>query len=360
MATYTWPKERRVLGTKVQRLDGPEKSTGRAKYSFDINRPGMLHAKILRCPFAHAKLKSVDTSVAENMPGFKVLHRIAKDGTELNYAGDEVLAIAADTEEHAADILRAIKAEYEPLDFFVKEEDALKDPEKKTLGGRGNVIVGNAATTGDAASAFAKADAVVEGTYGAHTISHQCLESHGLVAEWDKDGGLTVWCSTQATDATAGVLAQAFKIPKAKVKCITAYMGGGFGSKFGPDVQGIACAELAKKAQAPVKLMLDRAGEIVCAGNRPSVYGKVKMAGTKDGSITAYQVDCYGSPGVGNASAVNPYIAEPYVKDNIPNFLKKSTVVRLRPWQRSAPCGRLDTRRIASLPIARSTTWRPS
>src|ERR1700746_3042657 len=105
----TWPKERRIIGTKTQRIDGPDKATGRAKYSFDINRPGMLHAMILRCPYAHAKIKKIDTSVAEKMPGVKAVHLIAKDDAELYYAGDEVLALAADTEEHAADALHAVK-----------------------------------------------------------------------------------------------------------------------------------------------------------------------------------------------------------------------------------------------------------
>src|SRR5438874_2954575 len=111
----TWPKERRLIGTKIQRIDGPDKATGRAKYSFDINRPGMLHALMLRCPYAHAKIKSIDTADAEKIDGFKALHLIAKVGTELFYAGDEVLAIAADTEEHAQDALRAVKIEYDEL-----------------------------------------------------------------------------------------------------------------------------------------------------------------------------------------------------------------------------------------------------
>src|SRR5438552_3139079 len=72
MAT-SWPTKRRLLGTKINRLDGPEKSTGRAKYSFDINRPGMLHGRILRCPHAHAKLKNLDLSTAEKMPGVKAI-----------------------------------------------------------------------------------------------------------------------------------------------------------------------------------------------------------------------------------------------------------------------------------------------
>src|SRR5262249_3435343 len=152
------------------------------------------------------------------------------------------------------------------------------------------------------ADAFSKADAVVEGQYGAATICHQCLESHGLVSEWDKDGNLTVWASTQAVYGTAQALAGYFRIPITKVKCITHFMGGGFGSKFGPDIQGTVCAELAKKAGAAVKLMLDREEEATVGGTRPSAYGTVKIAGTKDGSITAYEVDCYGTPGIGGGS----------------------------------------------------------
>src|SRR5438874_8843838 len=108
-----WPQNRRLIGTKVQRLDGPDKATGRAKYSYDVHREGMLHAAILRCPHAHAKVKSIDTADAEKVQGFKALHRIAKDGAELFYAGAEVLAIACDTEEHCHDALRAVKVEYE-------------------------------------------------------------------------------------------------------------------------------------------------------------------------------------------------------------------------------------------------------
>src|SRR5205823_6297911 len=104
-----------------------------------------------------------------------------------------------------------------------------------------------------------------EGVYGSPVICHQCLETHGLVAEWDREGGLTVWASTQAVTGTADQLTRHFSakgkdLPASKVRCITHYMGGGFGSKFGPDIQGVAAAELALKAGAPVKLMLDRAG----------------------------------------------------------------------------------------------------
>src|SRR4051812_607806 len=118
-----WPTTRRLIGTKVQRIDGPDKATGRAKYSFDINRPEMLHARILRCPHAHARVTRIDTAAAEALPGYKAHYIIAQPGnrTELYFAGAEVIAIAADTEEHAADILHAIRVDYEVLPFQVKE-----------------------------------------------------------------------------------------------------------------------------------------------------------------------------------------------------------------------------------------------
>src|SRR5262245_17448094 len=183
-----WPKQRRLLGTKVKRVDGPAKATGRAKYSYDINRPGMLHGVILRCPYAHAKVLRVDTTKAEKMPGVKTVHVIAmpmkgKDGAEtpreLFYAGDEVAALAADTEEHALDAMREIAVEYDHdnLEFIVREDDALTNITKKTTPGQGNSNVqaaGKEYTKGNVEDAFKSSDATVSGTYGAAVISHQC------------------------------------------------------------------------------------------------------------------------------------------------------------------------------------------
>jgi xanthine dehydrogenase YagR molybdenum-binding subunit len=322
-----WPKDTRLIGKSSQRIDGPDKATGRAKYSFDKNVQGMLFGKILRCPHAHAKVTSIDTTAAEKMPGVKAVHEVAKAGAELFYAGDEVVALAADTEEHLADALRAIKIEYEVLPFQVFEQDALKDDKKTTppaANNRDNVKPGQENTAGDIETAFKDAAAVIEGKYGAATIAHQCLESHGLVAHWEADDKLTVWASTQAVFGTAGELARAFSIPAPNVKCITHFMGGGFGSKFGPDIQGIVAAHLAKKAKAPVKLMLDRAEEITAGGTRPSTYGTIKMAAAKDGTVTAFQSDTYGSAGVGTGVGVQlPYVYP------VANRKTKHIVVRL-------------------------------
>jgi xanthine dehydrogenase YagR molybdenum-binding subunit len=328
-----WPKKRRIIGTRVPRVDGPDKATGKAKYSYDINRPGMLHAVILRCPYPHAKIKSLDTKQAEATLGFKALHLIKKAGDELYFAGDEILGVAADTEEHALDALRAVQIEYDRLEFLVTEADALKNKSTATAPPAGkdrrNLQRPIQGQSGNFAAGQKNAEVTVEGTYGVPAISHQCLESHGLVAEWGADGSLTVWASTQAVTGTAGALAGYFRgkgldLPNTKVKCITHYMGGGFGSKFGPDVQGFCAAELALKAKAPVKLMLDRASEVSSAGNRPSAHGTVKISGNKDGKVTAFEVDTHGTPGIGRGGTVGPL---PYV---YPWASKRThTVIRL-------------------------------
>ncbi len=225
--------------------------------------------------------------------------------------------------------MRAIKIEYDLLDHMVNEDDVLKDPNKKTTPGPlpGNLDAGKAATKGDVDAGFKEADAVVEGTYGVPVISHQCLESHGLVAEWQPDGGLTVWCSTQATVSIAGQLAGRFGVPPAKVKCITHYMGGGFGSKFSAGVHGIAAAELARRAGAAVKIMLNREEEVTTAGNRPSAAGTVKIGGKKDGSITAYAIDCHGTSGYTGGATVNLNLLPYIYLDAIPNWKRSHSVV---------------------------------
>src|SRR5262249_37155818 len=232
--------------------------------------------------------------------------------------------------EHAADALRAIKIDYDPLDGQVVERDALANDIKSVppVGmnkDNRNVKVVREDKAANIDEAFQKAAVVHEGEYGAATINHQCLEPHGMVAEWGDDGGLTVWCSTQATYGIATELARRFAVPPAKVKCITHYMGGGYGSKFSPGVEGEICVELARKAKAPVKLFLDRAEEVTTGGNRPSAYAKVKIAGDKDGKVVAYFCDSYGTPGVGNSATVGPL---PYVYP-FPSNHTKHTMVRL-------------------------------
>ena len=304
---YPWPEKPALLSTSVKRLDGPVKASGQAKYAYDIKRPGMLFAKVLRSPHPHARIVTVDVAAAEKAPGVKVVLPWRKAGDKVVYQGDEVAAVAAVTEEQALDAVRMIKVEYEPLPHLAKVEQSLQ-PEAPSVFEGGNVKVGAAEESGDLAAGFKSAAHVVENTYNTQVITHVCLETHGCVCEWNGEQ-LTAWVSTQAVHGTREGFAKALNVPINNVRVITEYMGGGFGSKFGPDVQGIICAQLAKKANAPVHLLLDRKEEHLATGNRPSAYAKIKAGVAADGMLTAFDAETWGTGGAGAGSGYPlPYI----------------------------------------------------
>ena len=302
----SWPKERNVIGAKIPRVDGALKAAGRAKYSYDRNLPGLLHGKILRSPHAHAKIGALDLAGAASLPGVRSVHPIKAVGDELQYVGDEIVAIAAESEELARDAVRAIAVEYEVLAHIVTEEQAL-------AAGGDHVKPGRVTEKGEVAKAFEGAEATIEGTYGANVVTHVCLETHGLVAHWIGEDELVVYASTQAVHSVAGGLRRQFEaIPNLKVTCNTPFMGGGFGAKFSAGVEGIAAAELARKAKRPVKLMLERDEEHLCAGNRPSAYAKVKAGVDKQGRLVAFEADSIGTGGHSRgANFPLPYIYAP-------------------------------------------------
>jgi xanthine dehydrogenase YagR molybdenum-binding subunit len=308
-ASWGTPKDRKAVGSRMPRRDGWDKVTGRAKYTYDVNLPGLLHGAILRSPHAKARIKSIDLTPAERYPGVKAVLAIKKVGDVVRYAGDEVAALAAESPEAAEDAKRAIRVEYEPLPFVVKESDA-RDPEApKVLGGdRANVEPGRLNERGDVAKAFAGAAAMVEGEYYAQARVHACLETHGHVVAYNPDGSLKVWASTQAVHPTADEFAEIAGLPKEKIEVVCEHMGGGFGSKFGPGVEGRTAAQLAKMAGAPVKLMLDRRGEAEAAGNAPSAGFAVKIAANADGTLAAVEAKGYGTGGIGGAGVPFPYL----------------------------------------------------
>ena len=129
MSDYQWPDPatRPLLGKKISRVDGPIKSSGRAKYTYDYNPAGLLAGRILRCPYAHARITSIDTSAAEKMPGVKAVQIIQKPGTEIFWAGDEVVGVAAVDEPTAEDAIRAIKIQYEVLPHFISDAEPPKN-----------------------------------------------------------------------------------------------------------------------------------------------------------------------------------------------------------------------------------------
>jgi xanthine dehydrogenase YagR molybdenum-binding subunit len=316
---YSWPpkEQRKVIGQPVKRLDGPIKSTGRAKYSSDTKLNGMLHGAYVSSPHAHAKVTGVDTSEAEKMPGVKAVHVMAPAGTEIQWQGWEVAAVAATTEMQARDAARKVRVTYEAMPHLVHDEELSK--------AGANARQGSEQKGGDTAQAFQQAEAVSEGHYGFPVITHCCLEPHGQIVQWQGDN-VSAWPSTQDVTGYAGQLAQSLKIPATNIKVQMDYVGGGFGSKFSPDAWAVVAANLSQKAGGrPVRLFLDRKMEQMIAGNRPSAFAKIRIAGKKDGTITAWDSSSWGSGGF-QPGGPPP---QPYVFVNIPNYTRVHTGVSL-------------------------------
>src|SRR5436190_660418 len=125
MPDYAWPdaEHRTLIGKRITRVDSPAKVSGQAKYTYDVHRPGMLYGKVLRCPYPHAKVVSVDTSAAEKMPGVKAVHIVQGPGENIHWAGDDIVAVAAIDERAAEDAIRAIKVTYQQLPYLVSDAE---------------------------------------------------------------------------------------------------------------------------------------------------------------------------------------------------------------------------------------------
>ncbi|MGA2039429.1 MAG: xanthine dehydrogenase family protein molybdopterin-binding subunit [Bryobacteraceae bacterium] len=302
---YSWPpmEARKVIGQSPKRLDGPVKASGRARYSSDMNPKDLLFGVYLTCPYAHARVTSVDTSAAEKIEGVTAVHVVSPAGTEIQWQGTEVAAVAAVTEEIARDGVGAIRVVYEVLPHLVKEEDVAQAGTRAKAAGE--------VLKGDPAAAFQQAAVVSEGHYGIPVATHCCLESHGQTIQWQGDS-VWAWPSTQNVPGYAGQLGQNLKVPATNIKVRMDYIGGGFGSKFSPDSWGEVCARLSQKSGGrPVKLFLDRATEQRIAGNRPSAFADIKIGGDKDGTITAWESKSWATGGfTGGGSPPLPYILD--------------------------------------------------
>jgi len=314
---YAWPpmEKRKIIGKPYKRVDGPAKSSGKAKYSSDANLPGMLFGVLVTCPHAHARVTSVDMGAAEKSAGVKAVHVISPAGTEIQWAGTEVAAIAATSEPLARDAARKVKVAYEVMPHLVREEDLAKAGARAKAAGE--------KVTGDPEKAFQEADAVSEGTYAIPVVTHCTLEPHGGVLTWQGDK-VSYLPTTQNVSGIASTLAPNLKVPVANIHVYQQHIGGGFGSKFSADRWDVASAFLSQKAGGkPVKMFLDRATELATAGNRPSAFAKIRLAGKKDGTITAWQSQSWatGGPGGGGMPPI------PYVYGQIPNQRLNHTAV---------------------------------
>jgi xanthine dehydrogenase YagR molybdenum-binding subunit len=298
-----------LLGTAVRRLDGPAKAAGSAKYTYDLSRPGMLYARLLGSPLAHARITSIDLSAAEKLPGVKAVLALidpASPANTVHYQGEEIAAVAATTEEAAEDAVRLIKVQYDELPHLATVDQAMS-PTAPRVFANGNVTEPAVREQGNVEEALKASAHVVEGVYSTQVQTHTSLETHGGVCEWNGDT-LTAWVSTQAVHASREGLASALKIPQANVRVITEYMGGGFGSKLSGDPQIATCAKLAKMAGAPVKLMLTRKEEHLITGNRPSAFARVRAGVDASGKLTAFDAETWGTGGAGQGAGFQvPY-----------------------------------------------------
>ena len=272
----------------MTRIEGPDKVSGRAKYACDIRLDGQLQARVLRSPHPHARIRRIDVSRAQALPGVHAVLSSANapqiewyeksflfDRT-LRFVGDEVAAVAAESDDIAEDALRLIEVDYEPLAFRVGLDD----------GARGKPQVKR---RGDVARGLREADVVIDQTYSTQTALHNALEPHGCTASWE-GGTLVLYESTQGIYAVRDEVAEKLGLPGDRVRVITQHMGGGFGAKQTAWKHSVIAALLAKEAKRPVQLMLDREAENLAVGNRNATRQHLRLGAKRDGTLSAIEV----------------------------------------------------------------------
>ena len=359
-------KEFKVVGTRPVRHDGADKVTGRARYSADSHPTGYLQGKILRSPHPHARIRSIDVSRAITHPGVKavvtssdlpeVSAEIAdlEEGAAVNYGfysrnvlarekalyrGHAVAAVAAINQHVAEEAASLISVDYEVLPAVLNATDALADDAPVLhdrlltqstalfrVGGWGeeetvapsNLALKILAEEGDVEAAFRESDAViVERSFKTKSVHQGYIEPQATTAFWNKDGKLTVWCSTQQLFAFRDHISAILDIPVGDVKVIPLEIGGGFGGKGqgGVYLEPVA-AMLSKKSGAPVKIIMSRADVFEGTGPTSGTNIDIKISSSADGKLTAvkakltFEAGAFpGSPVAGGSrTMLGPYV----------------------------------------------------
>jgi CO/xanthine dehydrogenase Mo-binding subunit len=285
-ALEQWPEgPLATVGRPATRVDGLARARGEARYTQDIKLPGMLHAAVLRSPHARARVRQMDLKPALEARGVLGAIGPADLGVlteEANYEGEAVAAVAAETAGQARAALSAIAVEWEELeplldvDEALRRESFLNDPKRYERG--------------DIERGFAEADAVVEAEYRTQSVLHNALETHQTICEWEGDT-VVVYTSTQWLWGVRDEVAEAFDLPKDKVRVICRFMGGGFGAKGSAGDYTMIAAELARRTGRPVHCRLDRREENVNSGNRNPTIQKLRLGARADGTLTAISAE---------------------------------------------------------------------
>lgn len=331
-----------AIGQFLPMIDAQERVTGRVNYALNVELPGMLHGKILRSPFPHARVAHIDASAAERMTGsVTVLTRgdfTAESGYSARYGrifrdqcvvaldrvrfvGDPVAAVAAVNEDIAEEAMSLIRVDYEELPAVYDEAEALKadaplvhDPRPEQqpvfskliqdLPGGNNLCSHFKLRRGDIVAGLGQADFVYEDVFRSPAAQHVPLEPHVTVAQIFH-GKLTIWTSTQMPHAVRSQMAELLRLPLTRVRVIVETLGGGFGSKGSLRLEPIA-SFLALKANRPVKIVLKREEEFVTVCKHPATI-RLKTGVMKDGTLVARQVTAHFNTGA--YSDVGPVVA---------------------------------------------------
>jgi CO/xanthine dehydrogenase Mo-binding subunit len=295
-----------TLGVATPQVTARAKVLGRAIYAGDAKLPGMLHAKVLRSPYPHARIVRIDTSAARALPGVKAVlsgadaprtmwgtshkeRRILADGV-VRFAGEEVAAVAAVSEEIARDALDQIVVEYEELPAILTPDEALDEEAPGVHPGRGNVAHEIRFERGDVEAALARADLVHEASYSTHAQYPGYLEPMATLASIDADGRLMVQTSTQSVFLSRARLAAALERPISSIRVVQAATGGGFGGKIVEDDNQLVAGLLALRTGRPVRLVNNRLEDfLACCSSVPERIW-LKLGMSRDGVIVAKDV----------------------------------------------------------------------
>jgi len=320
-----------IIGTSVKRTDLTAKVTGDARYVADMSHIGLLHGKTLRSKIAHAKIKRIDTSKALALPGVKAVlthenvPRVLHAGSphprsasvtcdqyilddRVRYWGEGIAVVAATTEDIAEEALGLIEVEYEPLPGLFTVEDAMR-PDAVQIHDRapgGNLVLPPVLVErGDVERGFAEADVVIEGEYEGGRPTPAYMEPNVCACEWDGNGNLTVWISTQTAFMVRGIMAEVLGLPLHKVRVLVDHMGGGFGAKQDLFQTEFLCALLAKQTRRPVRMEYTREETFLGGRTRHPFKMWLKQGFRKDGTCVAreakivFNSGAYGSHGPG-------------------------------------------------------------
>jgi len=295
----------KYVGRSVARVDGIDKVTGKAKFVGDITVPGMLYGKILRSPYAHARIVSIDAKQAYALPGVAAVLTAAELGevnpiyngrpviamNKVRYVGEPVAAVAAADLATAEEALSLIHVDYEELAAVTGIDAALQSGaplvhEEKP----GNIGTHEKVARGDVDEGFAQSDEIAEDIFTFPMVYHYAMEPHSVIAHYGDDE-ITVWSSAQHPFQVRGDIAKLFKAAPAKVRLIINYLGGGYGSKSYTKFEPLAVA-LAREAKAPVRIC-NSVGESMVTVRRHGARVRVKTGVKRDGTIMAREAEIY-------------------------------------------------------------------